>query len=1128
VVTCPACGKELPEAFPFCPFCATPLAQVEPTRALDERKVVSVFFCDLVGFTAASERADPEDVRARLRSYHSRVRSEILQYGGAVEKFIGDAVMAVFGAPVAHEDDAERAVRAGLRVLEAIEELNAAHPNLELRVRIGINTGETVVDRGARPELGEGFVAGDVVNTASRLQSAAPVGGIAVGEITYLQTRRVFDYEQLESVHVKGKAERLAVWRPLGARSRFGADLTRTHEVGLVGREAELKQLRTTLERTLRDTQSRLVTIVGEPGIGKSRLLAEFRSHADELSAPVAWRQGRCLPYGDGIAFWALGEIVKAHAGIYESDTAQTATEKLEAVLPEVEERSWLRARMLPLLGIDSGQPASREESFTAWRRFLETIAHDGAVIVIEDLHWADLALLDFIADLTEHGGSVPLLVICTARPELYDRRPAWSDKDERSQTIPLAPLSAEETAELVSTLVARTIYPEMQQVILDRAEGNPLFAEEVVRLLAEKNLLDSPLADVPVPDSLQALIAARLDTLPVNRKSLLQDAAVIGSVFWPSALAAMAACDPEDVELALREMARKELIRTSGEQSMEGEPEYAFWHSVIRDVAYAQMARADRSRRHLAAARWIEARAGERVGDVAEVIAHHYLAVLDVSRTVSVDQNTEELEEAAVHYLTLAAARALPLDVASAEASLAKALELASPEHPRWPMLLERWAEAAEQQGRLQAAKAALEEAVALYRQRADTAATGRALTVLSHLLGRLGDPRREDVMAEALTTLEGRSPGPELVAAYAQLAARRYVGAAYREAIAAAERALALARELDLEEPARALGFRGGSRSCLGDRQGLVDMQRALELAIEQGKGREAAVIYANLTIEHLQHEGPAAALATCLEGVEFAERRGIAEFALGLKGQSASYLIELGRTDEALAQATESAVRAEAAGTVPELIETRTVQLRVLAERGRQEDALRAAEELIETARTGGETQQLAEALGIGALVFRQDPVKAKSLLVELERNSGVRGDQAYVTYLPELVRGALALGDQQLAAALVEGVTSGIPLYDHALCACRAQLAEAAGNHAEAALGYAEAAERWHSFRSVTELAYALLGQGRCLLALGDTDADLPLSEARGLFASMGYEPRLTDTEALLAGALSASS
>jgi tetratricopeptide (TPR) repeat protein len=582
-----------------------------------------------------------------------------------------------------------------------------------------------------------------------------------------------------------------------------------------------------------------------------------------------------------------------------------------------------------------------------------------------------------------------------------------------------------------------------------------------------------------------------------------------------------MGARDGEDVDLALLELARKELIRSSEGQSIEGESEYTFWHVVIRDVAYAQIARAERERRHVAAAQWIEAGAGERIGDVAELIAHHYLAALDVRRAVGTGTDTEELEEPAVRFLTQAAAWALPLDVSSAEVSLSKALELAAPGSSRRALLLERWAEAAQQLGRLQEAKTALEEAIALYRELAEPVATGRALTVLSHLLQRLGDPRREDVMAEALAVLEGQPAGQELVAAYSQVAARGFVDAAYSQSIAAADRALALARELDLDEPARALGFRGGARACLGDRDGLSDMRRALALAIEQGKGRDAAVVYSNLAIEQLQYEGPAAALATCLDGVEFAERRGIAEFALGLSGQSANHLLELGRTDEALARARESSAQAQAAGTVPELIETRTVELRVLAERGLPEAAQAAAAELIEIARTGGESQQLAATLAVGALVDRADSEQARAHLVELERTPGVRDDQVYVTNLPELVRGALATGDRQLASALVDGVPPGIPLYDHTLCACRAQLAEAAGNHAEAALEYAAAAERWRGFARVTERARALLGQGRCMVFMGEAGAGLPLAEARRLFSSMSYGPALAETEALLA-------
>jgi len=336
VATCSACGKELTGEFRFCPFCAAPLSEQSPAPLREERKIVTVLFCDLVGFTAASEAADPEDVRSRIRPYHARLRQEIERHGGTVEKFIGDAVMAVFGAPIAHEDDAERAVRAGLRILEAIAELNEADRALSLQVRIGINTGEAVVALEARPEQGEGIVTGDVVNTASRLQGAAPVNGIACSEQTYRQTERIFEYEELAPVQVKGKADPLPLYRPLRARARFGSDVTRTHTTPLVGRELEKPLLIGIFERAAQQRSCQLVTIVGEPGVGKSRLSAELFAHIEERPGLVTWRQGRCLPYGDGIAFWALGEIVKAECGILESDSPEEAEAKLERACPNV------------------------------------------------------------------------------------------------------------------------------------------------------------------------------------------------------------------------------------------------------------------------------------------------------------------------------------------------------------------------------------------------------------------------------------------------------------------------------------------------------------------------------------------------------------------------------------------------------------------------------------------------------------------------------------------------------------------------------------------------------------------------------------------------------------------------
>src|SRR4051794_29744941 len=606
-VICPTCGTENPNAARFCNACGAALSDGASTQS-EERKNVSVLFCDLVGFTAASEEADPEDVRARLRPYHASLRHELERYGGTVEKFIGDAVMAVFGAPVAHEDDPERAVRAGLRVVEAIAGLNEDDPGLDLRVRVGINTGPAVVALQARPELGEGIVAGDVVNTAARIQSAAPVNGVAVSEETFRRTERVFAYELLAAVDAKGKREPLRLYRAVEARGRFGADLIRSQESLFVGRAVEKTLLQGLFDRCVRDATVELVTLVGEPGVGKSRLCAELFRHVDERPELIRWRQGRCLPYGEGITFWALGELVKSHVGIFESDSPEAAATKLDEALPEVDERDWLRSRLLPLLGIDSGHSESREESFAAWRRFVESIAADGpAVIVVEDLHWADAPLLEFLSYFAEWAEGVPLLLLCTARPELFEKHGTWSAGTRNAHTINLSPLSDRETSELVTGLLEQTVSEQVQEAILERAGGNPLYAEEFVRLVADRGLGDAG-DGIAFPDSVQALIAARLDTLSAERKGLLQDAAVLGKVFWAGALAAMGGADEREIELALHELSRRELVRPARRSTMEGEQEYAFWHVLVRDVAYEQIPRAARIRKHRAAAAWIEA----------------------------------------------------------------------------------------------------------------------------------------------------------------------------------------------------------------------------------------------------------------------------------------------------------------------------------------------------------------------------------------------------------------------------------------------------------------------------------------------------------------------------------------
>jgi class 3 adenylate cyclase len=899
-LVCLSCGKENPDGFAFCGFCAAPLTEHAPSSALEERKVVSVLFCDLVGFTAASEQQDPEDVRARIRPYHARLRVEIEHFGGTVEKFVGDAVMAAFGAPVAHEDDAERAVRAGLRILDAITQLNDADPDLDLQVRVGINTGEAVVAVGANPERGEGLVTGDVVNTAARIQSAAPVNGVAVGETTYRATSHIFEYEPLESVEVKGKSESLALWRAKAVRVRFGTDFAE-HVTPFVGRELERPLLIGIFERALQQRSVQLATIVGEPGVGKSRLVAELFAYMDAKPEIVRWRQGRCLPYGEGIIFWALGEIVKREAAILESDSAEIAAAKLDAaVAPEEPERQWLLQRLAPLVGVETS-PAERQESFTAWRRYLEGLAASRAtVLVFEDLHWADEALLAFLEHLVEWAEVVPLLVICTARPELYERRPGWGAGQRNAHTVNLAPLTDQETAELVSSLTTTALTPELERTILEQAGGNPLYAEEFVRLLSDRGHSSD---QVSLPDSIQALIAARLDTLSPERKSLLQDAAVLGKVFWAGAVAEIGDRDEGALELALHELARKELVRPARTSSMEGESEYSFWHLLVRDVAYSQIPRAERTRRHRSAAAWIERKAGERVEDLAEVLAHHYLLAHELAEAAGDAEQAQELAVPTRRFLALAGERALGLDTAQAEARLARALELTPSEDVERPELLIRWADAVFQGGRPREAAESLDEALASLRTRGETEAAAKALQLYSRVAKRLGEGRYVALAAEAVAVLEQETPGPALVAAYSQLANAHMIAGAYPEALVAADGARALAERLGLPEPARALGYRGYARVYLGDAIGIAEMERALALLIQQGAGRDAGILQNNLPIARYPLQGPARSLADFEEGIAFCEQRGLAEVAGNLHGNCPLLLAELGRSEQAL---------------------------------------------------------------------------------------------------------------------------------------------------------------------------------------------------------------------------------
>ncbi len=644
VKTCPGCGEQSPDRAKFCLECGAPLPDAAATDRR-ERRVISVLFADLVGFTSRSERLDVEDVQGFLSRYHQLLRRELERHGGTVEKFVGDAVMAVFGAPVAHEDDAERAVRSALAIQDAVAEMRDGDP-VDLHVRVGVTTGEALVVLGGDPRSGEGMASGDVVNTAARLQSSAPVDGVLVDEPTFRATERAIAYEKHAPVVAKGKAEPVVVWQAHEPRSLL-PEQRRPEDLPLVGREAETKQLIAAFERSLRERSSQLVTLVGAPGIGKTRLVQELLAHVEALPELVRWRRGRSLAYVEGIAFWALGEMVKAQAGILESDSADEATAKLDnavdTAILEGRDRGWVASHLRPLIGLEGPAGAAgdggRAESFAAWRRFFEALAEDGStVLVFEDVHWADDALLDFIDLLAEHAGGVPLLIVCTARPELLERRPGWGGGKANAQTMSLAALGDDETARFVGLVLGQALLPaETQSSLLERAEGNPLYAQEYVRMLQDQGLLRKEaggwrIAAEPdaVPESLQAIIAARLDTLSADERRLIQDSAVVGRTAWLGAACALGDVSRATAEGLLHRLERKQLLRRSRRSTVSGEIEFSFSHAVTQAVAYSQIPRAQRATRHEAAAQWIEKLAGGR-DDKAELLAHHYTRALEL-----------------------------------------------------------------------------------------------------------------------------------------------------------------------------------------------------------------------------------------------------------------------------------------------------------------------------------------------------------------------------------------------------------------------------------------------------------------------------------------------------------------
>ena len=1133
MAACPRCGTETTEGAKFCLECGTRLSSPRGARG-SERKVVTALFCDLVGSTARAEGADPEDVHATLTPYHARVKDQIVRLEGTVEKFVGDAVMAVFGAPKTHEDDPERAIRAALAILDSVEALNSELDD-HLSVRIGINTGEVLVSIDADPLAGEAMVAGDAVNTAARLQTAAPAGATVVGEPTYRATRDLFDFEELEPASLPGKTGLVTMWRVVAPVSRFGVDAPTDVTGPLIGRDLELRLLTDTFERCLRDRSLQLVTISGEPGIGKSRLVAELGRVVDQRPELVAWRQGRCLPYGDGITFWALGEIVKAHAGILESERAEVVEAKLLRVLPpEDRDKAWLAERLAPLVGLRSASSGEQVESFTAWRHFLEWIAESGpAVFIVEDLHWADQALLEFLEHMANYTQDVAILLVCTTRPELYETRPGWGGGTRNATTIKLTPLSHEDATRLFLRHVESAVIPAALQVsLLERAEGNPLFVEEIVRLLRDEGLFvreGGALSlkdgvDVPLPDTIKALIAARLDTLDPERKRLLQDASVVGNVFWSGAVAAISGRAKIGVEDALRELARGEFVRPVRTSSFQGETEFAFLHVLVRDVAYAQIPRADRAVRHQRAAEWIE-QASERVQDNAEILAHHYLSAVKLRRASGSAQGNSDLEAAAARFLILAAERVLELDTAKAEALYATALDILPEGDPQRPVARAGWARAIKQQGRVDEAALALEEASSSLVDLGDRSGAAVAKIALASALWARADPRSREVVAEAVALLESEPPGPEHVAAYAELARHEAVAGRASEAIAAADVALDLAARLRLEPPAKALGYRGTARQSSGDIGGIEDLRSALSLAIEQGLGGDAATIYNNLALLTWWIEGPRGTLDIYREGIDFAERRGIVESVQYMEVTRTGALGCVGHWDQVREVADRLTQSFEKGGFVKALVGLRAFLAHAMLLRGEASSALPLAAWAADVGtRSRSSPDLLVAALPTEALARFQtgDRSGATRALRAVEGSPEFRTAVLLWERLPQMARTAIALGEVALAERIV--AFAGDPPFPYpetCLMAARAAILEERGELEQACELYGGAADRYDGWGVLPEQGYALLGGGRSLLSLGnEKDGRERLAQACSIFTRLGAQPALDELDSVL--------
>jgi class 3 adenylate cyclase len=915
VAACPVCATVNAPAAKFCGNCGTSLEHASqagapagnpvPTPAgVAERRLVSVLFNDLVGFTSLSEGRDAEETRELLSHYFDAAREIVERYGGTIEKFIGDAVMAVWGTPTAHEDDAERAVRAALDLVAAVARMEVA--GQPLQARAGVLTGEAAVSIGAQAQ---GMVAGDMVNTASRLQSVAPPGSVLVGEATHRATSDAIAYEEAGEQQLKGKQAPVPAWRAISVVARRGGEGRAAGlEPPFVGRDDELSLLKDLFHATAREQKPRLVTAVGQAGIGKSRLAWEFEKYLDGVVETAFWHEGRSPAYGEGISYWALAEMIRGRAGIAEGDDPATARDKVSQMVvqyvPDEVEQRGVEPRLAGLLGLEALPAEGREQLFTAWRTFFERMAQQQTVILVFwDLQWADQGLLDFIEYLLAWARTSPIFVIAEARPELLDRRPEWGRNARSATTINLEPLTDAEMGNLLRGLVPGL--PEQASLaIIGRAEGIPLYAVETLRMLIDRGALQpdgdryrlaTQLPELIVPETLHALIAARLDALDAEARSVVTSASVLGLSFTLEALEAVVSLAGSVLRECLERLSRLQLLMLDVDLLSPERGQHKFVQALVREVAYQSLSKRDRRAKHVAAARYFES-LGE--DELSGVLATHYL---DAYNATPPGPEADALAAQARVALRAAAERAASLhSQRAALAYLDQALTVTS-DPKEQAALHERAATAAWVAGRQSEALSHARAAEAIHTEAGDRIGILRARTIqaTAHLASH-GDRPAIALLRQALDDVSDLEPTRETAEAQAQLA-RALMLAGSPESMEWADRVLSSRQVADEGLIVETLITKGSALMSAGAwLESEVTLRGAMEVA-DRLSDLSASLRSRNNLRVTVEWTSIDAALQLDREGYDLARRYGLSTWLVLNIGAALFDSLEIGAWDD-----------------------------------------------------------------------------------------------------------------------------------------------------------------------------------------------------------------------------------